>query len=412
MNVSRQSLFQCLAIVWVMHEAVSLHVLPRMIERFHNADSEEAKRIALDLTDKVSQTGFFRERPKTGYRIKVNSHQQNHKISPSLLKLNPIPENPRSMAQPKSDGQHELITPIKLSEKAFPQNKFSLVDQPVASEAAKKQIAEGERKLILAQNPNGNPEITAHFETIEIKDALYFVEFKMEEMNSLMTECINQEFQKNIQATAADIKKECVGATFQILFYNYREALAKVKDILLELLKMKLEPLREDFEDETNFFLDMIENLIDKDYSINGSIEIAKKAARYYVTPRYFEALMGLVAPEINAFDEIHDRLKKSRRDIHSLLVQKAKEDEAYVAQLQAEINNVGGRKLNEDFTAKSEVPPSRYLKSLPSEPTISDSATLGDTSASQHLNYSLTGPHLARLNSASLQTKGDKNLI
>lgn len=423
MNVSRQSLFRCLTIAWMLQAAIALHMLPQMIERYHNADAEEAKRISMALTNRVSQTGFFRERAKKGYKIKISPQQQNHKISASLLQLKPIPENPRVLKQAESSDPYAPISPVKISEKAFPHSNFSLVDKLVESEIAKKQLVDGERKLILAKNPNGRPELTAHFETMEIKDALNFVEFKMEEMNSLMTECINQGFQKNVQATAVDIKNECVGATYQILFYNYREALSKVKDILLELLKIKLEGLREDYEDETNFFLDMIENLIDKDYSINGSIEIAKKSAKYYVTPQYFEALKDLVAPEINAFDEIHIRLKKSRSDIQALLNQKAKEDADYIAHLQAQINSSSARSLHETSPSKDMVAPSRFLKSVPTEATAIDPNVIDSHLTESGSDISALRSQLAvggsesnidaiAPNSALIKTKEDENLI
>jgi hypothetical protein len=222
--------------------------------------------------------------------------------------------------------------PRTLGDVPMPSDRLSKDTHPKDSESVARKLSEN-RKLIYDAMPDGKT-IDVNFETDEIKDALLFIEFKMSEINTLMTECINQQYEANLMAQSKDVKNLCVGLTFQILFYNYKEGMGKIKDILLELLKIKLQTLKEDYQDETNFFLDILENLIDKDYSILPSLEIARKASKYYVSPRYYERLVELAMPEINAFDSIHKRLKTARNQIQAVLDQKQKEEKSFLNDL------------------------------------------------------------------------------
>ena len=102
-----------------------------------------------------------------------------------------------------------------------------------------------------------------NFETQEVQDAVGFIEFKMNEMNVLIQQCIDEQFEIDVMADVKVVKHECVGTTFQVLFFSYREGLRKLKDILLELLKIKLQQLDDIYEDEANFFIDLLNELID-----------------------------------------------------------------------------------------------------------------------------------------------------
>lgn len=170
-----------------------------------------------------------------------------------------------------------------------------------------------------------------NFETTEIQDVIAFIEFKMNEITALVEECIQQEYANDITASVAKIKHECVGSTYQILFFNYNEGLKKIKDVLMEILKLKLQNLKEDYEDETNFFLDILESLVNKDYTIPKSLELAKKASKYYVSPRYFDRLVALTNPEVQAFTVLHERLKEQRTKIQGDLDAKEQNEESYI---------------------------------------------------------------------------------
>lgn len=72
----------------------------------------------------------------------------------------------------------------------------------------------------------------------------------MDEIVALTKECIEAKFEENIEINIVDIREECVGITFQILFFNYSEGVKKIKAILLEMLKLKLQALKDDFMEE------------------------------------------------------------------------------------------------------------------------------------------------------------------
>lgn len=174
-----------------------------------------------------------------------------------------------------------------------------------------------------------------NFETQEIQDAINFIEFKMNEINVLIQECINEEFEKDIMADVFIVKHQCVGTTFQILYFNYREGVRKLKEILLELLKIKLQQLDDVYEDEANFFIDMLDQLIDMDYDLPQSILVAKRASRFYVSPRFFDSLITIARPELKAFHKIHKRLRQARNEIQANLEAHEHKQEEYIDNLE-----------------------------------------------------------------------------
>lgn len=149
----------------------------------------------------------------------------------------------------------------------------------------------------------------------------------MDEIVALAKECIETKFEEDVTANVLNIREECLGLSFQILFINYKEGLRKIKVMLLEMLKLKLQALKDDFMEEAQYFLDLIDNLIEKDYSLLESFLAAKKAAKYYVSPRYFNQLVDVCWPYIQAFDKIHFKLRDQRNEIQFILKDKDEEE-------------------------------------------------------------------------------------
>ena len=81
-------------------------------------------------------------------------------------------------------------------------------------------------------------------------------------------------------------------------------------------MKIKAYQLNEDYENETNFFLDILESLIDKDFDLESGIKIIRKASKYYVSDYYFNLLINIMDPEIKALTNIHKNIKVLRRKI------------------------------------------------------------------------------------------------
>ena len=69
------------------------------------------------------------------------------------------------------------------------------------------------------------------FERERIKQEMEFVQFKMDEINNLIAECIEQQFSADLMADKEQIMTECVGLTYQILYFNYNEGVRRLKNV-------------------------------------------------------------------------------------------------------------------------------------------------------------------------------------
>lgn len=165
------------------------------------------------------------------------------------------------------------------------------------------------------------------------------IEFKLTEINALMKECIEQEFKADVMSDSQSLMLSCTGLTYQILFHNFKDGMRKIKVIFLELLKKKMKSLDAEYDDEIDFFLDILEDFIDKDYKLSESLEISKKNVKYYVSPRFYDSLLDIAEPEIRAINAIHSRLKVSRKEVQEIIVKKMIERENYLRELDGKIN-------------------------------------------------------------------------
>ena len=77
----------------------------------------------------------------------------------------------------------------------------------------------------------------------------------------------------------------------------------------MQLIRIKLVNLDPEYDDEINFFLDLFETFISKDFDLKKSLKLAEDSAKYFVSPRFYESLMELCAPEIHAVAKLHIRL-------------------------------------------------------------------------------------------------------
>lgn len=231
-------------------------------------------------------------------------------------------------------------------EGAYEDEEGAYQEEEVLPEGEEGEIADGEYyepdySEPEEPEPTLDQEFDTDFESEEIKETLAMVEYKMAEVNELMKECIEQEFAADLMADRDQVMTECVGLTYQILFFNYQESMRRVKQIFMELLKEKLSHLSEQYLDETEFFLDLLEDLVDKDYMIRESLEISKSTSKYYVSPRFFDSLIDIAAPEIDAFTQLHTRLRESRSEIQNLMDEKLREREKYLESLKGEVDKL-----------------------------------------------------------------------
>ena len=80
----------------------------------------------------------------------------------------------------------------------------------------------------------------------------------------------------------------------------------KIKTIYFGLLNKKFEDLREKYNDEITYFMDLLDNFIGRDFYIKKSLIEAEKAAKYYVNPHLYKSLVEKSDPELHFLDKIH----------------------------------------------------------------------------------------------------------
>ena len=64
-----------------------------------------------------------------------------------------------------------------------------------------------------------------------------------------------------------------------------------------------------EYEDEVQFFFDVLEDFLEKDYNINSSLKLSKNAAKYYVSPTLYDYLIEMCSAEIDAASKLEDEL-------------------------------------------------------------------------------------------------------
>lgn len=65
-----------------------------------------------------------------------------------------------------------------------------------------------------------------------------------------------------------------------------------------------------EYDDEVNYFLDIVELFMDKNYRIKKSLELSQEYSKYYVSPNLYKSLIEICALEIHGIREIDNKLK------------------------------------------------------------------------------------------------------
>jgi hypothetical protein len=172
-----------------------------------------------------------------------------------------------------------------------------------------------------------NKEFVPNFETFEIFESVSLIEFKMTEVNFLIKECINNMIENNLLIDLHIVKEACVGINFQILFQNYEDGMHKLRSILVELLHLKFARLGEDYRDDKEYFFQTLERFMGRDLFLPESMKVARKAAGYNGSRGNWDAMERMAQPEIEAFDYLHKKLRKDRKEIQEMLQLEAQKE-------------------------------------------------------------------------------------
>ena len=264
-------------------------------------------------------------------------------FNPIHTKFNNIPElGNKRIKNPDSTDNEQMVPNGKafLEEykksksrklQGIKQNHRKLDGDDGAEEPTEESAADENEEMSEEEPQIDASPIDENFETKEVMDAVYFIEYKMNEINALIQECIDLRFGSGVLTDIRAVRKECAGASFQILTFNYQESLRKIKGVLLELMKIRLEQVQVDHDDEVSFFLDILDQLIENDYSLPESLQVVKESSRYYVSPRFFDKIISLSTNELQAFHVIHKRLRDARYDLQKSLESHANEEDQFI---------------------------------------------------------------------------------
>ena len=89
------------------------------------------------------------------------------------------------------------------------------------------------------------------------------------------------------------------------------------------------------YYDEVIYFIELIDQLVDSDFQLTKTLEVAKKSSKYHSSPKLFELVVNICKDEIDAFDEIHKRISERRHliqeSIRERLTLQAQNEESVV---------------------------------------------------------------------------------
>lgn len=86
------------------------------------------------------------------------------------------------------------------------------------------------------------------------------------------------------------------------------------------MIRIKLLEIDPDYDDEVNYFLDIFETFIDKNYRIRTSLELSEEYSKYYVSPNLYKSLTEICQLEINAIGKIDNKLKESVMNVRNYI--------------------------------------------------------------------------------------------
>lgn len=226
-------------------------------------------------------------------------------------------------------------------------------------------------------------DFTKGFESFEIRVTTHLIRFKINEMSTIMKECIETYFTTHLVPNYNHVKQECVGLNFQVLFQTYEENMRRLRQILMELLRVKTAKMEANYTNEKDFFFDLMENFMERDLDLPKSLRVAAKTMHYFINEPRFLKILVLAEPEINAFDELHKELKKVRTDIQRMIDGHTDEAEKYLETLQEQIDH--GL-----VTQEAEKPPAAHHESSEeSESSKSNSASSSESESSSESSSS-----------------------
>lgn len=239
------------------------------------------------------------------------------------------------------------------------------------------------------------------FESLEIRVTVRLIRFKMREVATLIRECIETYFETHLVPNYRDVKQACVGLNFEVLFQNYEENMRRLRQILMELLRLKTARIKAKFLAEIDYFFDVLENFMERDLDLPRSMQVVAKTTRLVINEVRFRRVLEIAAPELEAFDELHKELKEIRTELQKMINGHTNEAEKYLDTLEGIIEEDeakkrahGSEESKSESSSQSSESKSKSGSSFSSSSGSSSSSSSKSSASSASSGSSSTGGH------------------
>ena len=244
--------------------------------------------------DQLKKLDVFEARLKRKMEEQSLEDQKKKQLPEPELKISPEPTNSNPLTQ-VNEGEF-------VSEEA--QAKIYEIEHPPEPPEELEEVVEEESEIV-------KPLVEFNFKHDQIQNTIAYIEFRLTLLYDTITECIELEFEKEqlISIDIDSIRDQCVGKDYNMLNFIHNEFRARLKSVLTDVLLIKFQLMNDIYKNEVDYFLDLIHQLIDSDYALKTTIQIAKKSSKYHSNPRLFDDVVIVSEEEIDKFDEVRKKM-------------------------------------------------------------------------------------------------------
>lgn len=218
-------------------------------------------------------------------------------------------------------------------EKHDDEDIYSTEEQVETDDGTQKEEEEGE------QEDSGDEEERNDGSKLEdeiVGVEIYKMESNLEIYRDLIIDCIDREYAKNMFMDQEIVVMICLGERYEIIERIYHNYLEKIHRIFDRIWKHKLTKYRETFQDDILLFFHIVRMITLKDLHLRKSLEVAGQKIKYTMDEKTFELIMEDISDEIDAYDEIRDKLQASKHKIQEHLDEREREKQEEMERLKA----------------------------------------------------------------------------
>jgi hypothetical protein len=155
---------------------------------------------------------------------------------------------------------------------------------------------------------------------------IYKMEHNLEIYRDLIIDCIDREYAKNMFMDQDLVVMICLGERYEIIQRIYHNYLEKIHTIFDKIWKHKVKHYRDTYRDDILLFFNIVRMITLKDLHLRKTLEVAEHKIKYTLDPDTYKLIMEDISKEIDAYDEIRDKLMASKHKIQEHLDERERE--------------------------------------------------------------------------------------